>query len=126
MPEFEPPPTGPPAVVNSRANNLTARTAPGDKAGIVWAMVVPKMYRALPRQRKVAQISAARRPVSLPVRLQIEAPRHEVRRETPERKPRRFVMLGAGLAAVAAFLLVSSATAPPRIAPVPLRRPVAT
>ena len=121
MPEFEPSPTGPPAVINSPANNLTARTAPGEEAGIVWAMVVPKMYRALPRQRKVAQIPAARTSVSLPVRLQIEEPR-----QTPTSKPRTFVTLGPALAAaVAALLLVSSATVPQRIVPVPLPQPLA-
>ena len=126
MPEFEPSPTGPPAVVNSAANTLTARTPPGDEAGVVWAMVVPKMYRALPRQRKIAQISAARTPVSLPARLQIEAPPLETRSETPRRRPRRFVTFGAALAAAAAALfLVSSATVPQRVAPVPLPQAVA-
>lgn len=114
MPEFEPSPTGPP--LKSSGNNLTARTAPGDEAGIVWAMVVPKMYRALPRQRKVAQISAARTSVSLPVRLQIEAPR-----QTPRSKPRPFVTLGPALAAaVAALFLVSNTATRQRMKPAPL------
>ena len=119
MPEFEPSPPRPP--VKSSGNNLTARTAPGDEAAVIWAMVVPKMHRALPRQRKVAQLSAARMPVPAPLRLQIEAPRLETCCQTRRRRPRRFVTLGHALAAaVAALFLVSNTATRQRMKPAPL------
>src|SRR5579872_105740 len=63
-------PGSPKSVVRSSGAGSRAVTNPTSQPDFTWAMVVPKMYRPLPRRRRVSEIAPA--PVS---RLDLE-PRH--------------------------------------------------
>jgi len=98
---------------------------------ITWAMVVPKMYRPLPRRRRVYEIAPPPRPAPVPEarqeRRRIEAPRMAQRPEPVPIQPPRvapviekripferiFAISGAALAAAGLAVLLIRHNSPP-------------
>ena len=63
------------SVVKSSAAASSAVTKPPSQPDFTWAMVVPKMYRPLPRRRRVSEIAPAPAPRPRPEPRRIELPR---------------------------------------------------
>jgi periplasmic protein TonB len=118
------------ALQSSGARSRAVVKPPGEP-DITWAMVVPKMYRPLPRRRRVYEIAPPPRPAPVPEprreRPRIEVPRLALRPEpVPIQAPRVapviekripvqriFAISGAALAAASLAVLLIRHSSPP-------------